>query len=94
MSAAIGPGDTVEFIGRQCRGFMRAGLMRGALYVVDRLEADADWICAECGVEGGVGIFLAGVDYPPDCSNCRCQLRPISDGQERIERPARVCVPA
>ena len=87
--SALAPGDHVEYLGPEApdRGFVV-----GAVYVVAAIVAAH--ACSRCRRYINGGVILGGLRYPAGRSNCPCQLRPVSDGQERIERPARVCVPA
>ena len=86
--SAIGPDDTVEYIGP---GDGPGALVPLALYVVDTV-GQGYFPCEHCGCRG---LTVRGVPLLPfQMGWCVCAFRPVRDGQARIARPAKVCEPA
>ena len=83
MTNAIGPGDWVECIKGAPQ--TRPPLVEGALYRIRAFGPSDLGACNDCGDSTSRALELVGID-DPDWAFCHCGLRPITDGQDRIER--------
>jgi hypothetical protein len=70
MSAAIGPGDYVEYV-----GIPNAGAEVGRVYLIYGRRG-AGTVCSECA-DTGPAFLLKGASHPAWIGYCHCELKPV-----------------